>query len=928
MAYNNIFQTVENEVMNLLFAYANKRRGFSITEDYFQQLAVSMYAWVKGERASENVLRILNDEIFNLKDYFSDDEIKLLTDNYMPVIEFCLDGYTKDVLTSEYFEFSQPKELTAFICQSLDIPEGSSVYLPFAGMCSEAIGMANVKIDGEELSERAWALGQIRLDAHGIDAHIENGNSFENLKKQDEIYDYVIFNPSFNLHDGKDGESLYDAVRMVFDNKLKQDGYLCCVLPISFVFGGSRQEVLRKFLVDNGYIRSVITLPKIFAPFTNVNTVLLVAQKKQAIHFTVVDGREFATKNTQETGRQVFKYTSLIDSLINQDEKFMKVLTKDQLNKNYNLDPSRHLFELPEIKPGEKLYSLKDLVKIVGKSIGIKSSDYKESSFLIKRLSDNYINCDIEKSPVGEKKPRRRYEVSTPCIVAQVIFGKVKVGQVLEEVPNCIIETLQDAFFMQPRKEIILDKYLLKMLTSEFVATQVNALCTGAVMPHLSVADFFSLRIPVPSLETQNESLMEDLHEGLSEGEKKLAQELEEYKRDVHIKKHAVGQILFGLNSNWELLNTVRECTGGKFDENLVLGEEDNSMSVKEILDSIGDFLKAVNKAINAFTAGEEEIYKEENVSLAPFFIEYRNTHKNSVFQIDYQPSNDDFADKDIPAIIYDKDGNPTGVSDTDFVIRKGEPTKAIKFSQAALERIMDDICANALEYGFKGREDENNRIKIEIQTKDGCYVVFVSNNGHPAKPGLNSEDVFKFGITSSGHRNRHSGIGGYEIKKLMERFEGKVEFVNSPTEAFPVAYKLVFTKTNIINTENLSLDMDIEDYIEEQKTQEEMDRLLIEDYIEEQKAQDAMAELEIKSYIEEQKAQDELAEMEIEDYIEEQKAQDELTEMEIEDYIEEQNALYEIEPTDEEIKRNTQHLLEIFRRNKNNSIGDNDGKN
>jgi hypothetical protein len=103
---------------------------------------------------------------------------------------------------------------------------------------------------------------------------------------------------------------------------------------------------------------------------------------------------------------------------------------------------------------------------------------------------------------------------------------------------------------------------------------------------------------------------------------------------------------------------------------------------------------------------------------------------------------------------------------------------------------------------------------------------------------------------------------------------------------------------------------MEIEDYIAEQKAQEEMDRLLIEDYIEEQNAQDALAELEIQ------------------DYIEEQNAQDALTEMEIQDYIEEQKAQYVLEPTDEEIERNTQQLLKNLRRNKNNSTEDKNGKN
>ena len=47
-----------------------------------------------------------------------------------------------------------------------------------------------------------------------------------------------------------------------------------------------------------------------------------------------------------------------------------------------------------------------------------------------------------------------------------------------------------------------------------------------------------------------------------------------------------------------------------------------------------------------------------------------------------------------------------------------------------------------------------------------------------------------------------------------------------------------------------------------------------------------------------------------------------------IQDYIEEQNAQYVLEPTDEEIERNTQQLLKNLRRNKNNSTEDKNGKN
>ena len=820
MANNMNNQTIVPEVMNIVNAFASKIYQQSAIYDGYKTLAVSLYAMQKENDVDSVVIDILKDEIVDLRKYLSDEEIATLSSNYQQVVEYCLDDYSKDIAHIRNGQFSQPKELTSFMVEALDIPSGSNVYLPFAGLCSEVPMLKGCNIYGEELDSIIWAYGQILLQSYNASGNIKREDSFSTLEKVDIKYDYILSVPPFNLGHGTRKLTEYEAVRMAFENKLRPGGFLCFVLPQNLVFGSYKQKLLREFLVDNGYLRAVISLPQIFSPFAGVKTVVLVAQKEYGKNFVLVDGSNFVTKNSQVSRRTVFKYSSLLETMRNIDEKYCKVLTKEDLDKGYNLDPARHLFVLPDINEGEKLYKVKELVELCSKSLGRRRYENGDVTFLMKKLHDSYIQCEVEESSVSEKMPRQRYEVQTPCVVAQAIFGKIKVGMIKNRHETCVIGTLQDAFFMRVNNSIVSDEYFLKALTSEFVAKQVEAKSIGSSIPRLTQDDFFSLEIPVPSLEKQKSAIMDDLNEGISEGEKRLAQELEEYKEDVHIKKHAVGQILFGLNSNWSLLNTIREATGGKFDEDLVFGEEDDAMSVKEILDAMGDFLKSVNKAIKAFTVGEEIIYKEEDVALAPFFMVYADSHKNPIYSIEYQQTIDDFADTDIYYSDTDRQNdNSTDVSsERHIAIKAGDPTKWVKFSGNALERILDDICANAVEYGFKGREHEKNIVKIEIQKEDDNYVVIVSNNGSPANPDLDSKSVFKFGVTTSGHRNNHSGIGGYEIKKLMERFEGKVEFVNMPEEPFPVAYRLIFTKTNfmdLVSLENDDIDAaEIEEYI------------------------------------------------------------------------------------------------------------------
>lgn len=786
---------VTNEVKNIVVNFALKYRGVFQYSKAMNVLVASLYVIKRGSEAKAEVVCILESIIVNLKDFFENQELSILLENYQEVIEYALDYYNSSIQEKSAAIISQPKELTTFINEMMDVKSGSKVYLPFAGLATEAIELENCNITGEEMSLTAWALGQILLDAYDVKNDIVLGDSFESLANVDNLYDYIIFNPPFAIKHREDSLSEIDAVKLAFDNKLKDGGWMCCVLSQGFLFNSGKDKHLREYFIDNGYLRSIILMPKIFAPITSINPIVLVLEKKKSDRFVLVDGKEFSVKNKVNNGT-LLKVSSLLEAINTFDEKYCKALMPAELSGDYNLSPYRYLYKLPKTKANETLYKLKDIVSFVGHRLTGKDAQ-KNISFAIKELSDNYLNCEVVKSDI-EAKPHFVYSVIESCLTAQPLFEKVKIGK-LEIEKETNIGTYQETFFFQPKKEIIEETYLLKALVSDYVVSQVKAFSIGTTIKRLSKEDFLNLMIPVPSLDIQKEGLMSGLERELKRTIKLREKEHEEYVKDVHVKKHAIGQMMFGLNNSWSLLDDLRKEFNGNLNENVIIGDGEDKMSIKDILDNIGLGIMRVSKAIESFTVGEDIIYKEEDLALAPFFENYCNTHKSHRYTITFQAPEGEYADKDLPVVECDENGIPVKISDTDFILREGDATSIVKFSSNALERILDNICANAVAYGFVNRDTHNNNIRITMESHENSYIVCVSNNGMPANEKLDTKDIFNYGVTTSNSRGDHSGIGCYEIMKLMERFGGKVEFVNDPGSEYPVTYKLIFNNTNIL---------------------------------------------------------------------------------------------------------------------------------
>ena len=88
-------------------------------------------------------------------------------------------------------------------------------------------------------------------------------------------------------------------------------------------------------------------------------------------------------------------------------------------------------------------------------------------------------------------------------------------------------------------------------------------------------------------------------------------------------------------------------------------------------------------------------------------------------------------------------------------------------------------------------------RICFNWKDEDGNVVLYISNNGAPLHPELDSDAVLEYGRSTSLNEHGHSGLGGYEIADIMEQFGGSVEVLSTPNEEYTVTYKLTFTRVS-----------------------------------------------------------------------------------------------------------------------------------
>lgn len=215
-------------------------------------------------------------------------------------------------------QFYTPAEVSRIMAKVIGInkskSQSESLYDPTSGSGSLLLKAADeaphgITIYGQENDNATRALAVMNMWLHGNPAsEIVQGNTLANPQFTDETtgelkqFDYAVANPPFSYKAWTNGWDPanddyqrfegYDAIPpkkngdfaflLHLIKSLKSKGKGCIVMPLGVLFRGGSEAVIRKKIIQKGYIKGIIGLPPNLFYGTGIAACLIVIDKEDA----------------------------------------------------------------------------------------------------------------------------------------------------------------------------------------------------------------------------------------------------------------------------------------------------------------------------------------------------------------------------------------------------------------------------------------------------------------------------------------------------------------------------------------------------------------------------------------------------------------------------------------------------------------------
>jgi type I restriction enzyme M protein len=277
-------------------------------------------------------------------------------------------------------EFYTPPEVSELIARLIEPREGDEICDPACGSasllmkCGKEVqrrfnGSRKYALFGQEAIGSTWALAKMNMFLHGEDNHrIEWGDTIRNPKLLDsedtlKHFDVVVANPPFSLEKwGYDSAAAdkfgrfrrglppqtkgdYAFVLHMIEVLKPKTGRMGVVVPHGVLFRGAAEGKIRKQLVDENLLDTVIGLPEKLFFGTGIPAAILVFRRNKAdknVLFIDASGEYNDGKNqNQLTEDNVAKIIETCKARKDVD-KYAHLATLDEIKENdYNLNIPR-----------------------------------------------------------------------------------------------------------------------------------------------------------------------------------------------------------------------------------------------------------------------------------------------------------------------------------------------------------------------------------------------------------------------------------------------------------------------------------------------------------------------------------------------------------------------------------------------------------
>lgn len=660
----------------------------------------------------------------------------------------------------------QPIELSRFIYSLVKLPANSKVFNPFAGLASFGVYLdKNQDYFGQEVNQRNWALGVLRLMAHG---RLDNSSyvcddSVLNWPKHSEKFDLIVSHPPFShrINDRSLIKELNLNVSTIEQflikkgvDSLNEKGKLISILPQGFLFKGGLEKQIREDLVKQDLIDSVILLPTGILPSTGIPLVVLVIDKAKEISGKVrfVNGDDFI--NVENKRVKKLKDEDLISEIQKgyDDSEYVRVVdNKDIIENDYNLNVPRYFMKRVE---GTKL---RDIINVIrGERTDLTESD---KLVQIRDLKNDkvYFKLDISNLVEKEFREQRVTKIEESCLLLSLLGASLKPTLFEYTGTPIYIDNNVIAYTINENKVDV--DYLINELYSDYVEEQLKSYSNGTIISNIRRDDLLNVVVKLPSLEEQK-AKMKGVYE-ISERIRQLEKQKDELVAGAGLKsservakiRHSLGTPLLNIESAADNIQHAL-YTVDKNWENIKLNEMFDD-TLKNAFDSMKNDLALIHTILK----NNDTYLDVANHPLAEFdFIEFM---KNYFKGMSLSKPENVKAQLEIDPLIKDDFKNEVFINGNKDLLK------------VAFNIIVD----NAIKHGFVDNSKTYKlRIKVylssvilleDVSDKKYVLTVEVSNNGIPFHDNFDVSKLVRLGTHAGTTGN--TGQGGYELDEIIK---------------------------------------------------------------------------------------------------------------------------------------------------------------
>ena len=674
-------------------------------------------------------------------------------------------------------EYFQPVEMTQLIHAICPVASGAMVYNPFAGVGSYGVALdAQTEYWAQELNQRVWALGVLRLMAYDIDpSHYFCADSLKEWHPDHQKFDYILSTPPLGLRLPKHGpyrdisiaSTAEEFVLEQGSKGLTEQGKLLQVCTRSLLFGQGRSAEIRKKLIDEDLVEMVVALPTNLLPSTAISMSIIILskqkQEKGAVKF--IDGLSFLIRN--RGSHNLLNVGDLVLKIESLDEQVVRWVSNDQIAQNdYVLSPEVYFQEEIPVPLGFVSLALKELLSPAPLSREFKETDGYFASISDLAGEDGPFEKNSQDFPLSHDLKYGR-KLTTPALLLSAVRSlKPTYCYASEQAPLFVGNNIWAYTLNNPNIHV---GYLCQQLA------KIGMVGVGTLIPHISRSRIENLHVPFPPLDSascvdeqksvfQHENQLAKLAKAKELGLQEMIEEMKaEYINEVRMRKHDMRPHLRNLSSIEHLFRYYLAHTDS---ETFV---DDMALQINCMHESLGYLSELVDRLSEESKFGSPEIINLDE------YLTYLVSHHSNGEGYVLEMGCDDIALKE--------NGFMISVEDSELFEPVLEEQKAnesytpnpwfVRIAKSDLDRLVHNILENARTHGFTDRErtDYHLEVYVSIDTQRNMFRIDFINNGTPWPEGIDKE---RYGLRGEkGGTTGGSGVGGYLVKEIVKHYGG-----------------------------------------------------------------------------------------------------------------------------------------------------------